>query len=108
MYHVDLYLRVRLACPHDGLSQRGAARRFGIDRKAVAKILKHSVPSGYQRGRPPKRPKLDTYTAIIDQILVDDKNESKKQRHSLHCRRLHRFDDGTNFHRHHRTRNPRP
>ena len=44
MYHVDLYLRVRLACHRDGLSQRGAARRFGIDRKAVAKILKHSVP----------------------------------------------------------------
>ena len=86
MYHVDLYLRVRLACHHDGLSQRGAARRFGIDRKAVAKILKHSVPPGYQRGRPPKRPKLDPYTAIIDQILVDDKSESKKQRHT--CKRI--------------------
>ena len=39
MYHVELYLRVRLACHRDGLSQREAARRFGIDRKTVAKIL---------------------------------------------------------------------
>ena len=62
MYHVELYLRVRLACHRDGLSQREAARRFGIDRKTVAKILKHSVPPGYQRGQPPKRPKLDPYT----------------------------------------------
>ena len=30
MYTVDLYLRVRLACHVDGLSQREAASRFGI------------------------------------------------------------------------------
>jgi hypothetical protein len=55
---------VRLACHHDGLSQRGAARRFGIDRKTVAKILSHSIPPGYRRGQPPKRPKLDPYIPI--------------------------------------------
>jgi transposase len=63
MYHVDLYRKVRLACHHDGLSGREAARRFGIDRKTVAKILKHSIPPGYRRDRPPKRPKLDPYYA---------------------------------------------
>ena len=68
------------------MSQREAARRFGIDRKTVAKILKHSVPPGYQRGQAPKRPKLDPYTGIIDQILEDDKSESKKQRHT--CKRI--------------------
>ena len=46
MYHVELYLRVRLACHRDGLSQREAARRFGIDRKTVAKILKTFGPAG--------------------------------------------------------------
>ena len=69
MYHVELYLRVRLACHRDGLSQREAARRFGIDRKTVAKILKHSVPPGYQRGQAPKRPKLDPYTAARAETL---------------------------------------
>ena len=52
----------------------------------MAKILKHSVPPGYQRGQAPKRPKLDPYTGIIDQILEDDKSESKKQRHT--CKRI--------------------
>ncbi len=82
MYHVDIYRRVRLACHHDGLSQRGAARRFGIDRKMVAKILKHSVPPGYQRSKPPKRPKLDPFIGIVDHILRDDKDRPKKQRHT--------------------------
>ena len=36
-----------------------------------------------QRGQAPKRPKLDPYTGIIDQILEDDKSESKKQRHGI-------------------------
>ena len=37
MYTVDLYLRVRLACHVDGLSQREAASRFGIARETVRK-----------------------------------------------------------------------
>ena len=48
MYSVELYRKVRLACRHEGLSGREAARRFGIDRKTVAKILAHSVPPGYR------------------------------------------------------------
>ena len=42
MYTVDLYLRVRLACHVDGLSQREAASRFGIARETVRKMLRHS------------------------------------------------------------------
>ena len=58
MYTVDLYLRVRLACHVDGLSQREAASRFGIARETVRKMLRHSEPPGYRRRQPPKRPKL--------------------------------------------------
>lgn len=86
MYHVDLYRRVRLASHHDGLSGREAARRFGVDRKTVAKILKHSTPPGYRRDKPVERPKLDPFTGIIDQIIEDDKGVAKKQRHT--CRRI--------------------
>ncbi len=43
MYGVDLYLCVRLACHREGLSRREAARRFGIDRKMVTKMLAFSV-----------------------------------------------------------------
>ena len=82
MYTVDLYLRVRLACHVDGLSQREAARRFGISRDTVKKMLAHSVPPGYRRGQLPKRPKLDPFTSIIDHILEDDETVPRKQRHT--------------------------
>ena len=82
MYSVELYSRVRRACHVEGMSERTAARRFGIDRKTVAKILKHSVPPGYRRQRPPARPKLDGFVALIDQILEDDRARPRKQRHT--------------------------
>ena len=82
MYSVELYGRVRRACHVDGMSVRAAARHFGIDRKTVSKILKHSVPPGYRRDGPPARPKLDAFVGIIDRILEDDKSVLKKQRHT--------------------------
>jgi transposase len=82
MYSVDLYRRIRLACHHEGLSQREAARRFGVDRKTVAKMLAHGVPPGYRRSRPPVRPKLDPFTGIIDRIIEEDRLVHRKQRHT--------------------------
>ena len=68
------------------MSGREAARQFGIDRKTVSKILKHSVPPGYRRSGQPVRPKLDPFVAVIDQILEEDKGRLKKQRHT--CKRI--------------------
>jgi transposase len=87
MYTVDLYSRVRRACHVDGVTNSAAARLFGVDRKTVAKILKHSVPPGYRRTALPVRPKLDPFIPVIDQILVDDKRVIKKQRHT--AKRIH-------------------
>jgi transposase len=82
MYTVELYLRVRLACHVDGLSQREAASRFGIARSTVRKMLRHVEPPGYRRRQPVKRPKLDPFTAIIDDILEADRTVHRKQRHT--------------------------
>ena len=81
MYTVDLYLRVRLACHVDGLSQREAASRFGIARETVRKMLRHSEPPGYRRRQPPKRLKLAPFTDIIDRILEEDRTVHRKQHH---------------------------
>jgi transposase len=79
---VELYGRVRHAVRIEGLSNREAARRFGIDPRTVAKMLVFSVPPGYRRSVPAKRPKLDPFIGIIDQILEDDKSRPAKQRHT--------------------------
>ena len=83
MYRVDLYARVRRACRVEGMSTREASRVFGLDRKTVRKMLSFSVPPGYRRGKPPRRPKLGPFTGIIDRILEDDRTSHHKQRLSL-------------------------
>ena len=82
MFSVELYGRVRHACQIEGLSQREAARRFGLHRTTVRKMLAFSVPPGYRRTKPPARPKLDPFTSIIDRILEADRSAPPKQRHT--------------------------
>jgi hypothetical protein len=70
MKGVDLYLKVRHAVRIEGLSERAAARRFGIDPRTVNKMMKFSVPPGYVRKKPPAKPKLDPFKPIpLDQNL---------------------------------------
>ena len=82
MYRVDLYARVRRACRVEGMSTHEASRVFGLDRKTVRKMLSFSVPPGYRRDKPPRRPKLGPFTGIIDRILEDDRTSHHKQRHT--------------------------
>ena len=45
-------------------------------------MLAYSVPPGYRRQSPPKRPKLEPFTGVIDRILEDDLRRLRKQRHT--------------------------
>ena len=96
MKQVDLYGRVRHSVLIEGISQREAARIFGIDPRTVAKMLAFSVPPGYRRRQRVCRPKLDAFTGIIDQILEADKRVPKKQRHTSK-RVFERLRDDHNF-----------
>ncbi len=82
MKTVELYARVRHAVMIEGISERAAADRFGINARTVSKMLKFSVPPGYVRRKPPFRPKLDGFTGIIEAILSADRDRPKKQRHT--------------------------
>jgi transposase len=64
------------------MSERAASRYFGISRDSVKKIMSFSVPPGYRRTAPIKRPKLDGFTELIDQWLRDDVGRPRKQRHT--------------------------
>ena len=50
-YTVELYRKVRLAC-REGMSERAAARHFGISRESVRKMLRFSVAPGYRLPAP--------------------------------------------------------
>jgi len=79
---VELYARVRRAVLVEGMSQRWVAREFGLARKTVRKMLEYSVPPGYQRQKPVRRPKLGPWRGVIDAILDDDQGQPRKQRHT--------------------------
>ncbi len=82
MYPVELYSKVRRVCHVEGMSIREAARVFGVHRKTVRKILRFSIPPGYQRSSVPKRPKLDGCTGVVEAILAADQGSPRKQRHT--------------------------
>ena len=82
MYRVELYAQVRRSVYVEGLSEREATRRFGLARDTVRKMLRYAAPPGYRRSKPVRRPKLDPFAGIIDQILSDDPKQPRKQRHT--------------------------
>jgi transposase len=82
IFTVDLYRRVRIAHFKEGKSSRQIARDFGISRDSVKKIMSFSVPPGYRRTAPIKRPKLDGFTEFIDRWLQEDVGRPRKQRHT--------------------------
>ena len=73
---------VRRAVMVEGKSIREVSREFGLHRDTVRKMLAYSVPPGYRRQSPPKRPKLEPFTGVIDRILEDDLRRPRKQRHT--------------------------
>lgn len=79
---MDIYGRIRRAVLVDGRSQRAVAREFGISRDSVRKMLRYSVPPGYQRQQSIKRPRLDPWLGVIEAILAEDKTRPVKQRHT--------------------------
>src|SRR5450756_748319 len=82
MYQVEIYGRIRRAVLVEGRSQRSVAREFGLARVTVRKMLGYSIPPGYRRKEPAKRPKLGPWVGVIDAILEDDKSKPVKQRHT--------------------------
>jgi transposase len=84
MFTVELYAGIRRAVMVDGLSRREAAKRFGVHRNTITKMLQYSVPPGYRRRERPASKKLGPYMAWIDKVLEDDRSVHKKQRHTAH------------------------
>ena len=84
MFSVELYGRVRHACHVEGLSLREAARRFGIHRNTVRKMLAFAVPPGYRR-RAPTGALLDRLTHHVHILEMNGESyrlkASRRRRH---------------------------
>ena len=78
MYQVELYAKVRRAVMVEKVSERAAAKKFGISRATVLKMLRYSVPPGYRRKEKVVSPKLGPFLEIINQILRADREVLKK------------------------------
>ena len=44
MFTVELYAKIRRAVMVDGLSRREAAKRFGVHRNTISKMLQYEPP----------------------------------------------------------------
>ena len=84
MFTVELYARIRHAVQVEGLSQREAARRYGVHRNTVSKMLAFSIPPGYRRKDKPVSRKLGAHIGWIDRVLEVDRSVHKKQQHTAH------------------------
>jgi len=85
-----------MAVLRDGLSQREATRRFGIDRGTGSKMVGHGLPPGYRQAGPRARPKRDAHAAFIDEVLKAELIAPKKQRHTI-LRLFERLRDERGF-----------
>ena len=83
MFRVEMYFQVRRACLVEGMSVREASRVFGLHRDTVGKMLANATPRGYTRQRPPRKPKIEPFTGVIDAILEADRHVPRKQRHTV-------------------------
>ncbi|MGR3318000.1 MAG: IS21 family transposase, partial [Candidatus Anammoxibacter sp.] len=72
MHKVGIYRRVRQAYYNQDKSIREVSRIYGLHRDTVRKMLRYSVPPGYQRSKPRTSPKLDPFIGTIDAYLRDD------------------------------------
>jgi transposase len=64
------------------LSRRAACRKYGLGWHTLKKILAHDEPPGYRQSGPRPKRKLEPFLPIIHQILTDDGQAPKKQRHT--------------------------
>jgi len=81
MLTVEEYGRIRIA-HRDGMSIRQIARRFGHSRRKIRHVLQESEPRPYTLRKDRPAPRLGPYKALIDQILADDEQAPRKQRHT--------------------------
>jgi transposase len=72
MFTVELYAAIRRAVMADGLSRREAAKRFGVHRNTITKMLQYSIPPGYRRRRSVHKKQRHTAQRIFERLRDEE------------------------------------
>jgi transposase len=89
---MDWWTKIRLEVLREETSKREILRREGIHWDTLKKILEHSEPPGYRTETPRPKPMIGPYLEQIAQIIEEDKQFPKKQRHTA-VRIFHRIKE---------------
>jgi transposase len=79
---MEFWKEVRRQVLTNELSQRAACKKYSLGWHTLKKILAHAEPPGYRASQPRPKRKLELFLPIIHQILEDDRQAPKKQRHT--------------------------
>ncbi|HEY1715182.1 MAG TPA: IS21 family transposase [Solirubrobacteraceae bacterium] len=83
---VELYAAIRRDSRVERLSIRELARRHGVHRRVVREALTSPWPEP-RKPMPPRPSALDPFKPVVDQILREDLDAPRKQRHTV--KRIH-------------------
>lgn len=81
MLTVEEYRQIRTA-HRDGMSIRQIARTYHHSRRKIRQVLQESQPRPYSRHKEPLAPRLGPFQSLIQQILSEDEQAPRKQRHT--------------------------
>ncbi|MEO8132309.1 MAG: IS21 family transposase, partial [Bryobacteraceae bacterium] len=79
---MEFWKEIRRQVLTNELSQRAACLKYGLGWHTLKKILAHAEPPGYRQSKPRLKRKLESFLPIIRQILEEDRQAPKKQRHT--------------------------
>jgi transposase len=79
---MEFWKEVRRQVLTNELSQRAACKKYGLGWHTLKKILAHAEPPGYRTSQPRPKRKLEPFLPMIRQILEDDRQAPRKQRHT--------------------------
>lgn len=81
---MEVWKEVRRRVLTKEISCRAACAEYHLGWQTLNKILTHAEPPGYRPSKPRPKRVLARFLPIIYQILEDDRQAPKKQRHTAH------------------------
>ena len=79
---MEMWTEIRKQVLTQGVSKRQVLADTGIHWKTLEKILAYSEPPGYRRKKQRSKPKIGPYLERIREIIKEDKDVPRKQRHT--------------------------